>query len=296
MAGDKNSTSSSSSSSSSSDPAAQEALEKAMKDRNVEGIKPFINQEGVDFSKAFIVVNEIFSTYNLLLLFIKLVELGLDVNLKLRNQETALILAIRFETSDTVAELIKLGADLNIRSIYKETPLILAVGLKNADIVTQLIQAGADLNLKNADNKTALDIARDKKNDAIIKLLEKGKVVNDSIPSTEREVIPESKRSPRTSTLETVEIPVENPPSTPINQGSISQNRFCLFATTALTAGGTLGVAAVTAAALFAVAAPAALTIGVFLGLALLGFAAALLTSAVIAGYNRSQTPAPSPS
>lgn len=64
-----------------------------------------------------------------------------------------------------IAELVRLGADINVKVHNDDTALIIAAQYNsNAGIIEELVSQGADVNVKNEQGKTALDIAKHYKN------------------------------------------------------------------------------------------------------------------------------------
>ena len=60
---------------------------------------------------------------------------------------------------DCTEFFIKLGIDLDLRNKAGDTALMLAAAAGNDDITKQLIDAGADLQIRNEDNLNAYQIA-----------------------------------------------------------------------------------------------------------------------------------------
>jgi ankyrin repeat protein len=64
-----------------------------------------------------------------------------------------------------IKELVKLGADVNVKVHNNDTALIIAAQYNtNTGIIEELVSQGANLNHKNSQGKTALDIAKYYKN------------------------------------------------------------------------------------------------------------------------------------
>lgn len=64
-----------------------------------------------------------------------------------------------------IKELVRLGADVNVKVHNNDTALIIAAQYNtNAGIIEELVSQGADINHTNNQDKTALDIAKRYKN------------------------------------------------------------------------------------------------------------------------------------
>jgi len=62
---------------------------------------------------------------------------------------------------EIISELIRLGADIDVRVNNDETALMIAAQFnKNPGIIERLMSHGADINATNAQGRTALDLAR----------------------------------------------------------------------------------------------------------------------------------------
>ncbi|KAJ5067021.1 ankyrin repeat ph and sec7 domain containing protein secg-related [Anaeramoeba ignava] len=119
----------------------------------------------------------------------KLIENGIDVNLKDENEETPLHFACK-NTNKNSLQIIKLliekGADINAKTqTYKQTPLHLICQNKNVnifEIVKFLIEKGADINAKNFFEETPLHLICQNKNANVFEiakfLIEKGADIN----------------------------------------------------------------------------------------------------------------------
>lgn len=100
-----------------------------------------------------------------------LLDKGADVNAKVKNGETALMIAADNEEDkneparvDVVRALLAKGADVNAKDEYGETALIKTAYQGNAPIARALIDKGADVNAKCGNGWTALLRAEDKQN------------------------------------------------------------------------------------------------------------------------------------
>ncbi|MFM2200354.1 MAG: hypothetical protein RL769_409 [Pseudomonadota bacterium] len=86
----------------------------------------------------------------------KLIENGVDINLKDGYGNTALILASQRGHLEVVKELIKNGADINLQSYIGYSALIYASSFNHLEIVKELIKNGADVDLFDSGEETAL--------------------------------------------------------------------------------------------------------------------------------------------
>lgn len=104
-----------------------------------------------------------------------LIEKGADVNAKMANSETALIIAVRSLQPEIVRLLLSNGADPDATTGGREHVLFIAAQQGRKDLIKLLVKHGANVNAKNRDGQTILfyDIVfRD--NDFLKTLLEKG--------------------------------------------------------------------------------------------------------------------------
>jgi len=99
-----------------------------------------------------------------------LIDSGVDVNVKDKNGNTALIWNIVSGGIDIIRLLIDSGAEVNMQDKVGRTPLMWAVREKEYDIVKLLIDSGADFNIRDHAGETVLTLAKD---DDIIDLLKK---------------------------------------------------------------------------------------------------------------------------
>ena len=98
-----------------------------------------------------------------------LIELGVDVNMKIPYEFTLLHFAIHYNHIEIAKLLLERGADVRAKNNRGETPLHWA---KNVETAKLLLDRGADVNAKNNMGDTPLHLA---KNVEIAKLLiEKG--------------------------------------------------------------------------------------------------------------------------
>jgi len=98
----------------------------------------------------------------------------LDINVKVKDGKTILMLAAEEGRVDTVKALIRKGVDVNIKEEkHGRTALLYAVWLGDIETVQALIDGGADVNAKDIEEATILDIAIIRENAEVIKLLRK---------------------------------------------------------------------------------------------------------------------------
>jgi len=105
----------------------------------------------------------------------RLLEKGVNVDLKDKDGDTLLISAIRRGHLDVAKVLIDSGADLEYHEKRNSwTPLIIAASWGYIDIVNKLIEHKADLNSQGQNGDTAMYVACETKYDVIKLLLENG--------------------------------------------------------------------------------------------------------------------------
>ena len=137
----------------------------------------------------------------------KLLQAGVDVNMKNSEGESALMFAVENHSNDMLKLffqntcdstlddaasqclhlLLEKGADVNIRDISGSTPLIRASQNEDIHCMMTLLKAGADINLSDENGKTALMYSiKEKDMDCLNLLLEAGADANaqDNIGST----------------------------------------------------------------------------------------------------------------
>jgi len=73
---------------------------------------------------------------------------GGDVNTKITDNSSLLMLAIKNRCFETFKCLVDHGADLDIRGYKERTPLMMAAKIGNSEMVNYLIDHGANRNLK----------------------------------------------------------------------------------------------------------------------------------------------------
>ena len=100
-----------------------------------------------------------------------LLNKGAEVNLKSKGGWTALIIASQAGYTEIVKLLLDKGAEVNAKNKDGVTALMLASSKGHAEIVKLLLNKGADVNAKNKDGVTALRVATQAGNQKIIELL-----------------------------------------------------------------------------------------------------------------------------
>ena len=100
-----------------------------------------------------------------------LIERGTNINVQVENNQTPLMLAIRYNKSEIVDKLLNKGVDMNLRDINGNTALLIATANNDYKTIEKLINKGADLNNSNNDGNTALMQAIIDKNQNIAKYL-----------------------------------------------------------------------------------------------------------------------------
>jgi uncharacterized protein len=101
---------------------------------------------------------------------------GVNVDVRDKYGQTALMLAARDGRAAVVRFLVSRGAALDVSAKYHLTALMLAVIRSHADVVKVLLDAGADTTLKGSGapgfyEKTALDLAEGINDASIVALL-----------------------------------------------------------------------------------------------------------------------------
>lgn len=104
-----------------------------------------------------------------------LLEHGADVNGMAAGKPT-LVYAVYDKRLDTVELLVEKGADVNARGSDGWTPLMETVDGDSPALAQLLLDLGADQALQNNDGETALDYAKRTNSDAMIEVLQTGRV------------------------------------------------------------------------------------------------------------------------
>ena len=106
-------------------------------------------------------------------------EHKIDINIKNKNGNTALMEASIEGHIEVVKYLVEHGSDIHIKNIYSRTALILASGRKRIEVIKYLVEHGADINIKDEYDSTALMVASKNGQIEIVKyLIEQGADVN----------------------------------------------------------------------------------------------------------------------
>ncbi|MBQ6617721.1 MAG: ankyrin repeat domain-containing protein [Thermoguttaceae bacterium] len=112
-------------------------------------------------------------------MFKYVIELGFDVNAKVKYNKSVLIIAAETKQWELVKLLVEKGADVKVEDESYNTPLSYAAEGGNPELVKLLVEKGADVNTKNTDGKTPLYYAAESGNLETVKILvEHGANVN----------------------------------------------------------------------------------------------------------------------
>ena len=105
----------------------------------------------------------------------RLLDAGVDVNRRYRNNMTALMWAASYEdgvgiraAESVINLLLNAGAEVNAADGRGRTPLMMAADLDHAEVVDLLIKSGADRNLRDKAGKTVFALSA---TDAVRKVL-----------------------------------------------------------------------------------------------------------------------------
>ncbi|OUM60640.1 hypothetical protein PIROE2DRAFT_13545 [Piromyces sp. E2] len=101
-----------------------------------------------------------------------------DLEVKDRSQNTALLKAIWSGNKDIIRCLLRHGANIEFRDAYDNTPLMISSFLGRVELVKLFIAHGAEINARrtssyNQKGKTALGLAIENHHEAVIQLLQK---------------------------------------------------------------------------------------------------------------------------
>lgn len=111
---------------------------------------------------------------------LKLIEIGVDLNVQNSSRKTALNLAIDGNNNQIALKIIAAKVDLNIPDEFGETPLMHAVKINNLEITAKLLERGANVNMKNIYGNTPLMMAAAKSAFEVVRLLlESGAGINE---------------------------------------------------------------------------------------------------------------------
>ena len=102
----------------------------------------------------------------------KILELGLDVNIRADKGFTPLIAAATFGNHSLTKILLEKGADMNLQDYYFGNTALIAAAVKNfPDIVSELLMSGADQTITNkVGEMTALQAAENRNNKDVVKM------------------------------------------------------------------------------------------------------------------------------
>ena len=114
------------------------------------------------------------------------IERGANINVRLNDEDTALLRAIRGDDMPMVTMLLAKKASLDAQGGDGATALILAVKKQNLGLAQSLIDGNADISLEDSDGKKAFDHALRTANPKIVELFEKPMMkILQRIPSSE---------------------------------------------------------------------------------------------------------------
>ena len=100
----------------------------------------------------------------------ELINRGADLNLKDKDGNTALHLAVNTCDSIVIESLLEAGANINLKNKDGDTALHLAVVICASIVTKDLLEAGADKTILNNNGKSPLDFANELGDDEIIDL------------------------------------------------------------------------------------------------------------------------------
>jgi superfamily II DNA or RNA helicase len=100
-----------------------------------------------------------------------IIESGTDINIKSKNNSTALIASAEYDNYDITEWLLKSGADPNILNDDGYTALHYAVINNNDDITVTLLLEDVDINVLNDDGKSPMLLAYENKNLLIFEMI-----------------------------------------------------------------------------------------------------------------------------
>ena len=103
-----------------------------------------------------------------------LLRYGADVNAKVGMDMTSLHYAAAANASEIAEVLLENGADVNAKGSCKLTPLHVAAAANASEIAEVLLENGADVNAKDTDACTPLDLALERDNDEVSNVIQKG--------------------------------------------------------------------------------------------------------------------------
>ena len=104
-------------------------------------------------------------------IFEYLISKNADLNLRNKNGNTLLHIAIEKKDKELVKYLLGKNANVNIQNFMGDTPLMQAIYFDEKEIINLLLEKNPDLNLKDSEGMTAIVHAIDKKQKDTVKLL-----------------------------------------------------------------------------------------------------------------------------
>ena len=109
-----------------------------------------------------------------------LLELGIDVNARDKQNWTALHFACQSQKADIITILLNNNAEINIVDSFGNSPLWRAVmnGRDNIDLIKLLLKHGANPFQKNSHNNSAYDIAKRTRDSVLTTLFENYKSID----------------------------------------------------------------------------------------------------------------------
>jgi ankyrin repeat protein len=121
------------------------------------------------------------SNANNIFLVRKLLDMDVDVNLKNKYGDNALMLASMYGKKDIVKILLDKGIDVNARNKNGYNALMCASRGGHHEIARMLIDKGADVNLKNSKGENALMLASYNGHKDVVDMLKRHGAVNESV-------------------------------------------------------------------------------------------------------------------
>jgi hypothetical protein len=96
-----------------------------------------------------------------------------EVDMRIKDGKTALMLASAMGREEVVKALIQMRANVNAKEVHGWNALTYAIWSGNAGVVRMLLEGGADARARDDKNRTALDHAKIAGDTEIIQLVEK---------------------------------------------------------------------------------------------------------------------------
>ena len=101
----------------------------------------------------------------------KILELGINVNIKADQGFTPLIAAATFGNYSLIKILLENGADTDLRDNFFGNTALIAAAIKNCpDIVSELLMKGADETIKNNEEMSAIEKAEQRNNTDVVRI------------------------------------------------------------------------------------------------------------------------------